>query len=45
MLTDTHMHADTHTPSIHLLLSSEITKGVRRCRPFRFRFYVAGGLN
>ena len=31
------MHTDTctHTPSIHLLLSSENTKGVRRYRPFR----------
>ena len=33
----THTHTNTHThhPSIHLLLSSENAKGVRRCRPFR----------
>ena len=30
-----HAHIHTHHPPIHLLLSSENTKEVRRCRPFR----------
>ena len=33
--TNTHLYTYTHHPSIHLLLSSENTKEVRRCRPFR----------
>ena len=28
-------HTHTHHPSIHLLLSSENTKEVRRCRPIQ----------